>query len=145
MCYRTGMQEPGPQDDFVVDDQLQAPEQPPRDDLDAVRIRRIAELRRSAYRSASYCIVGASACWVMVVQLVWLILRNLSQVGWRWTESGYGLLIILCIALGLKLWRRSRQLRHEANQTQLQQPPTPPDFTPLHNGDEPWKNLDQIQ
>ncbi|MGE5609198.1 MAG: hypothetical protein ACM359_08085 [Bacillota bacterium] len=146
MCYRTPMMpEPGSQDEFVVDDEPQAPQEPPRDDLDGVRIRRIAELRRSAYRSGSYCIVGAVACGVMAVQLVWLILRNLQQGGWRWIESGYLLLTGVAIGLGIRLWRRSRQLRREANQTQLQEPVAPPDFTPLHNGGEPWKNLDQVQ
>ncbi|HEX2972156.1 MAG TPA: hypothetical protein VHP11_07475, partial [Tepidisphaeraceae bacterium] len=65
-------QKTGAQNEFVVDDEVQTPPEPSREELDGMRIRRIAEMRRSACRSASYCIIGALACWVMAVQLVWL-------------------------------------------------------------------------
>jgi hypothetical protein len=59
------------------------------DELDGVRIRQLAALRRGAYRARSYAIIGSVACFVVVVQLVLMTVKNVRASGWGLYPIGY--------------------------------------------------------
>ncbi|HEX2973176.1 MAG TPA: hypothetical protein VHP11_12640, partial [Tepidisphaeraceae bacterium] len=75
----------------------------------------------------------------------WLGVCHVWVGGWQWGQIGYGVAMGVLARVGMKLWGRGRELRNEANGTQLQEPSSAPDFTSLNNGGEPWKNLERLE
>src|SRR4051794_917640 len=60
-----------------------APSSPADADLElsALRIYQITQLRRTASRTRSYCVMGASACLVCAIQLVIMMIRLVRSGG----------------------------------------------------------------
>jgi hypothetical protein len=133
-AFGASAQMPGPSLDsqpFVIDESPQPPEND--DELDALRIRRISLLRRSAYRSRSYCLIGAALCAVAAVQLICNTVQHVRRVGWGLKPLAYLVAIPLGFLLALRLYRRSVQLKREADQSSLS------------DGTHQWKNLEDLR
>jgi hypothetical protein len=118
-------------------------EQPASDELDGIRIRRLAAERRAAYRARSHCIIGAAACFVLELQLVWMLWRRSSTAFGPWAFAYYATAVLAAAGV-LYFSRRAMQLHREANRRVLDEPVTPPDFSTLSDGSQRWKNLDDI-
>src|SRR5438046_2994861 len=114
-------------------------------ELDGLRIRQLATLRRAAYRSRSHAIVAMLVCAAAVVQAGYLLIQHLIHAGF----SGRVLIytgFILAGAYGAFFFsRRALALHREAKQSHLQDPSTPPDFSTLSDGSQRLKNLEEIQ
>jgi hypothetical protein len=115
-------------------------------ELDGLRVRQIAALRRGAYRTRSYCFVAAAALAVVGVQLVVTTVRGLrSQPLWA---VGYGVLAALALVGFVHFARRVIQLTDELRHspTAALPPPGPePDFSTLSDGSQQWKNLEDVR
>ena len=119
-----------------------------QDELDAAHIHRMSALRRAAYRSRSYCIIGSVACVVMAAELCF----NAWGYWNHRTSMARGMILVLVcvgIAAGLlgvarTLFARAREYGREAAQSSLVEPTTPPDFSTLQDGSQAARNLEEI-
>lgn len=112
-------------------------------DLSEVRIRQVAGLRRGAYRSRSWLLIGAFTCVVAIAQLIHLTIRD-WRLGMRLAVAIW---LVLLVAVGCVLFyfaRRIRAFNQEIRQTKLPEPTTPPDFSTLSDGSQRWRNLEQL-
>ncbi|MGA2497972.1 MAG: hypothetical protein ABSH20_09535 [Tepidisphaeraceae bacterium] len=135
------------QETFVTDDM---PTPHNEDDLDGARIRRVAMLKRSAYRSRSYCVIIAIGCLAGAGQCIWNVVAAVRSFGrYDGTATAYGVIGMWmaatagCVYLGNRFYRRAGKYTREAEATSLDHPATPPDFTALSDGSQRWKNLEQ--
>lgn len=130
--------------DGVEDAQARAEIEARREaDLSELRIRQVANLRRGAYRTRSWLIIGACTCAVGFAQLVHLAIRD-------WTlglRLGPVADVILAVIAALIFWhfvRRIRALSREIRASRMPDPAAPPDFSTLSDGSQRWANLDEL-
>jgi hypothetical protein len=136
ICYLALMPEPFVQDDTSEDGS---------DELNGTRIAQIAQLRRSAYRGRSWCLIAAVGLMVATAQLIYSAIRHLQSTGWGWTPVGYLLLAGLGPVLAIRCRRRARELGREAARSTLPEPQRAPDFRSLSDGSHQWRNLRDVQ
>ena len=103
--------------------------------LDGLRIRQLATARRAAYRARSYAVIAAAVCLVATGQFVWTV---------RTAPARHVVFAILSLAGCVYFARLSRRLHREATRSILPEPTTSPDFTPLGDGSDPWKKLEDV-
>lgn len=121
------------------------PEEPvdPRSaELDGVRIRQLAAGRRAMIRFRTYLVVGLIGCVVAAIQslitAIWA-LRDKNRTGFiLWTA-----LLVLFLIITVWIYRRLRQLARQAHSSSPSSPADPPDFGPLSDGSQHWKNLEK--
>jgi hypothetical protein len=107
------------------------------DELDGIRIHRLAALRKAAYRARSHCIIGAVAGLVLAIQLVWMAVQGRS------ITCGVIAIAALCSAIALIL--RAQKINRDATQSSMADPVAPPDFTDLSDGSQQAANLEHIE
>ncbi len=115
------------------------------DELSSVRIRQLAAGRRAAYRSRSYCVIGALVCVVAVVQLTWNGIALLRATGAGLRTTSY---LLAAGAAGwgaLYFFRKAMEMDREAKRSALPEATGEPDFAPLSDGSQRWKDLEDIQ
>jgi hypothetical protein len=115
------------------------------DELDSLRIRQFAALRRATYRSRSYAIIAAIACAGAALQLAWLATRHASIVAWDWRPVLFAALAIASIVGSSWFVRRAIDLHRQAKQTLLPEPTSPPEFSKLSDGTQVAKNLEEMR
>ena len=115
-----------------------------QDDLDGARILQISKLRRSAYRSRSYCIIGAILCAVAAVKLGINCVKLVWNVGWSGWLALHILAVAVCATFATRLYAKSREYAREAAQSALEEPTKPPDFSTLGDGSQSWKSLEEM-
>jgi len=115
------------------------------DALNAFRIRQLAAARRAAYRSRSYCVIGALVCVVAAVQLAWTGVQLLRGIGFALRPTSYLLFAILAAWAAVYFFRQAVELDREAKQSALPVPTAEPDFSQLRDGSQRWKNLEDIR
>lgn len=118
-----------------------APSELVQDDLDANHIRQVTALRRSAYRSLSYCIIVAVVLVVAAVQIAWNLVDRLRTSAPDWVAALYAIAIPACLGGAFWLSRRALQYHREAARTLLEGPSAPPRFDGLSDGSQHWRNL----
>jgi hypothetical protein len=116
------------------------------DELDGLRIRQLSALRRGAYRARSYALIGVGACVVTAVQLLIMTIAYVRSRGWGMYPTGYVLGACVAVMLASHFGRRAMEL-HRETKTPAPLPPAPaePDFSPLSDGSQQWKNLEDIR
>jgi hypothetical protein len=107
------------------------------DELDGIRIRRFAAVRKAAYRARSHCIIAAVGCLVAAIQLIWSAVERRAPL--------CALFAVAAMVGTLLFVRRATKLHHEATETSLVEPTTAPDFSTLSNGSQQASNLENIQ
>lgn len=112
-------------------------------DLSERRIRQVANLRRGAYRTRSWLIIGACTCAVGFAQLVHLAIRD-WRFGLRLGPAADVILAMLAAAVFWHFVRRIRALSREIHEPPMHDPATPPDFSTLSDGSQRWANLDEL-
>src|SRR5215213_203635 len=100
-----------------------APDADREEELSGVRIRQLAAARRAAYRSRSYCVIGAIVCVVAVVETVRMEVALLRTVGFDLWAATYLLVTILAAWGAIFLSRKAMALDREAKQSAM--PPAP--------------------
>jgi hypothetical protein len=117
------------------------------DELDGLRIRQLAALKRGAIRARSYALIGTVLAGVAVMKLVLMTIELVRARGWTLLPIAYILLACAALMLTVYLLRRAIKLHREAN-VPAPMPPTPPggpDFSKLSDGSQQWKNLEDIR
>ena len=141
-------------DGFIVDDtpgdeeRLRKRDQ--HDHLDRLKLKKIAALRKAAYRSRGYQLIGAAVCLVGAGQCLFNVYRRSVNPGEDRTLAylivfGWMALAAVGIVFGVKLLGKARQMKEEAERSMLAEPDTEPDFTPLSDGSQRWKNLEDTK
>jgi hypothetical protein len=120
-----------------------APPPAREDELSALRIRQFTGARRAAYRARSYCVIGALVCVVAVAQLTWV--RIVRATGFGLQPTGYVVVAILAAWGAVYFFRKAMELDREAKQSSLPEATGEPDFTPLSDGSQRWKDLKDIR
>jgi hypothetical protein len=117
------------------------------DELDGVRIRQLAAVRRGAFRARSYSLIAAVACLVVSIQLVMMTADAVRARGWGLLTVGYVQFAVLALLAAAHFGRRVRALSRElrAPPPLPPIPPGGPDFSTLSDGSQQWKNLDDIR
>ncbi len=114
-------------------------------ELDGLRIRQLATLRRAAYRSRSHTIVAMLVCAVAMVQAAIFLVQHLMHIGFNWRALLYSGILIVGAFGATFFMRRAIALHREATQTHTPAPTTPPDFSTLSDGSQRWKNLEDLR
>ena len=115
------------------------------DELDHGRISQRATLRRALYRSRSYAIIAAVVCAVAVMQLGVSSYHAMRSPAIAWAAI-YIALMFAAIIGAVYFYRRAMAFHQEAKQSELRtDPQTPPDFTALGDGREPWEKLNDVR
>lgn len=128
----------------VIDDSAQADDTTDEsDELDGLRIRQLAQARRAAYRSRSYCLIGSAVAAAAAGQLVYKAIVNVRIAGWTIAPVLYLAAVGPALYLAWRLLCRARKLGQEARASLLVEPTAPPDFGPLSDGSQVWKRLER--
>jgi hypothetical protein len=120
---------------------------PSNDQLNSNRIRQMAALRRSAYRSRSYCVIALGGCVVGAAELIFDAIRRL-----RGNPHLPGILVIIgyFAAAGALLFlsrffiRLAVRFHRESKISTLPPAPGPPDFSQLQDGSQVARNLEDM-
>jgi hypothetical protein len=119
---------------------------PDRVELDNVRIRKFAALRRGTYRSRSYALITAAACAIGALELSRLAWQSFRAAGWTAWSVLCALLVAPAVMGSAIFARRALALHREAAASRIDtSPTTTPDFTPLGNGSDAWKKLEDVE
>ena len=119
---------------------------PRADELDGVRVRQIAALRRGAYRVRSYCVVAAAALVVVAVQLCVMAVAFVRAAGWGARPVGYVMFAGFALLAAGYFARRVLHLTRELRQSAVPTPPDrEPDFSTLSDGSQRWRNLEDVR
>ena len=118
-----------------------------RDELDGVRIRQLAAVRRGAFRARSYALVVTAGCIVVAIQLLFMTVEAARGGGWGLMTTGYVLFAVALLLVAAHFGRRVRELSEELNAPAPlpPEPPGGPDFSTLSDGSQQWKNLEDIR
>ncbi len=132
----------------VIDDTAEeATEAAPQQEvqLDANRIRQLASLRRSLYRSRSYAIVGVITCFVTGIQLTINAYMEARDKGISAKPLGLSLCAIVLVVTAMVLLKKARHIQQEIRL--LHHPDVAdgePDFSKLSDGSQRWKHLEDM-
>ena len=121
------------------------------EELRELRIRQFSTLRRTAYRTRSYFIVGTAACLIIAIQLIIRGVQAIHLVGWRGRPIGYFLAAGACLIgmteFGIRVARVQRGINADLRARELEEieaAKQEPDFTPLSDGSQQARNLEQM-
>jgi uncharacterized Zn finger protein (UPF0148 family) len=119
--------------------------------LRELRIRQFSTLRRTAYRTRSYFIVCTAACLIIAIQLMIRGVQALHVLGWRGRPIGYFLAAGVCLIgmteFGIRVARVQRGINADLRareQEEIEAAKQEPDFTPLSDGSQQARNLEQM-
>lgn len=115
------------------------------DEVDSLRIRQLATLRRATYRSRSHAIIAAAVCAGVAVQLGWVILLRVRWAGWGWRPMVFAVLLLACLAGAIWFTRRAAEFHRAAQQATGEEPAVQPDFSTLSDGSQRARNLEEIE
>lgn len=143
------------QDDSFVLDYAAPDDDPSRDErlreesesrLSSLRIQKITAERRALNRSRSVATAVALALTIVCLNCLWLIVRNATIDGpGASVSTSLAVIALLCGYIAVRLFRRSRRLAALARQPLLEEPAVEPDFTPLSDGSQQWRNLEKLK
>jgi hypothetical protein len=115
------------------------------DELDALRIRQVAMLRRATYRARSYAIIAAVACGVAAIEAVFVAIRDVRAIGWSIWPVVYAIVAIAALYGGRFFLRGAIRLHDEVKRAVLPKPSAEPDFSTLNDGSQIAKNLEDVK
>jgi uncharacterized membrane protein YidH (DUF202 family) len=117
---------------------------PCEDELNGLRIRQLAALRRAAYRSRSYCIIAMVVCAVGIVQIIHELILGRRTGATAMRQSAYVAAAFALLLLGIQCLRWARHFHAEAKRSRLTDPAAPPDFSNLSDGTQRARNLENM-
>jgi len=142
---------PEPLDEPIENTESHEPKAPSEEELSGMRIRQISVMRRAAYRTRSYYIIGLGACVVIAIQLCLMIVRSFREVHLHFRTSSlfaftaYCLFLVGAITGGFFFARRLLELQQEIRQSLQKEPAAQPDFSSLQDGTQHIRELEQMQ
>ena len=110
-------------------------------DLDGLRIRSLSADRRGLYRARTYYILGMGGC----VFGIYLILNELVHGSFNRVGQLSMVMLAIGCAMGVPFfWKKIAELHEELRKPTLKDPDQPPDFEPLSDGSQTWKQLEEM-
>ncbi len=116
-----------------------------KDELNVVRIQQLAAARRAAYRARSHCVVGAIICCVGVLQVAWSGFNLVRENGWGMLATSYTLFAVIGAWGAVFFTRKAADLGREARAPTVAETTSSPDFSTLSDGNDRWKNLEDVR
>jgi hypothetical protein len=115
-------------------------------ELDGLKIRQFTALRRGAIRQRSWSLIAAALCVIGALQLIINAIQlTRHERSWGLWQTLYILIAPIAVYVALYFLKKARALKREIENSNLQQPEAPPDFSTLSDGSERWKNLEDIR
>jgi predicted nucleic acid-binding Zn-ribbon protein len=142
---------PEPADEPIENTKSPELKAPSEEELSGMRIRQISVMRRAAYRTRSYYIIGLGACAVITIELCLMIVRSIRETHLHFRTSSlfaftaYCLFLVGAIAGGFFFARRLIELQQEIRQSLQKEPAAQPDFSSLQDGTQHIRELEQMQ
>jgi len=150
ICRRCGMQfavanEPAATDDPAEQDARDR-KQACADELSELRIKQLSRQRRAIIRGRTHVLVGFLVCAGGCAELIQMGVEQIRRAH-HLDLRAVGLLLFAAAAVipAIYFLRRTRQITRELKKPLLEDPTTPPDFTPLQDGSQHAKNLENMQ
>ena len=111
-------------------------------DLDSLRIRALLTERRAMYRTRSFFILGVAGCVIAFYELLDRLLRrgSFNRLG----QLAMAILAIGCVIGAVFFARKIVELQRELRKPMLEEPDHDPDFEPLRDGSQTWKDLEEM-
>jgi hypothetical protein len=116
----------------------------PQPALDSLRIRHLAAERPAIFRQRSYCVIFAGFCAVAVFELAWAALREARAAGWNGKAKLFVSGALFAAVGAMFIARQAVKLHRQTKRSVVPEPATSPDFSPLSDGSQRWKNLEEI-
>ncbi len=129
--------------DVAADNEHDEPE-PEESELNTLKVRALSAMRRAAYRSRSYSMIAAFFLVIAAVKLALLAYGRLRLEGAHAKGIAYALLAVVAAVVAGHFIRQVIELTRELNRPVLEDPDTPPDFSPLSDGSQQWKRLEDL-
>jgi hypothetical protein len=117
------------------------------DELDGLRIRQLAALRRGAFRARSFALIGVVTSLVAAIKLILMTIAHVHSRGWTTWPMGFILFAAVALMLAGYFGQRVMELHREIK-TPAPLPPEPPggpDLSTLSDGSQQWRNLEDIR
>jgi hypothetical protein len=117
------------------------------DHLNSNRIQQMAALRRSAIRARSYCVIAIGGCVVGAAEFIFDAVRQLRtepKLHQILIAGLYFLAASALLGLGWHFVRVAVRLHGEVKKSSLPEPTAAPDFSPLQDGSQFGKNLEEM-
>jgi len=112
-------------------------------ELSELRIRQLSNLRRGAYRSRSWLLIGSAACLVGAAKLIEMCVVA-ARHKMLLASIGDAMGAVAALMICRHFVRRARVLTHEIAASRLADPIAPPDLSTLNDGSQRWRNLEQL-
>lgn len=113
--------------------------------LNSLRIQAITAERRAINRSRAFSTAGGVAMLIVIAHCVLEIGDDVSSVGWTRSATALSVVSVIAALVAIRLFHRARRLAAQSRRSLLEDPDTPPDFTPLQDGSQRWRNLEQVE
>jgi hypothetical protein len=114
------------------------------DELNGMRIRQLAALRRAAYRTRSYCVIAFGACAVTAVQLIVNAIHRLDGHQPLLRPILYLCGSVVLLAAAAYFCHLTLRFHREAKISPPAPPAHPPDFSKLSDGSQRVRNLERL-
>jgi hypothetical protein len=112
--------------------------------LNALHVASVTAERRAKTRLRLFCLGGATLCLVGLIQTALLLVQRPEALQERRRAIGLAAAAAGMLYFALWLFRKSMRLGAELRRPLQLDPDRPPDFTPLQDGSQRWKNLEKM-
>jgi hypothetical protein len=112
--------------------------------FDKLRIQNHTKLRMAAIRARSWWLIALVLALLVEVDMVINAIVYLWAHSWGWAILRLILGTIAFLA-ARHAHRRAAEFKLESQQSALEEPTVPPDFSTLNNGSDRWKELENIR
>lgn len=114
-------------------------------ELSELHIRQVRDLRRGANRTRSWFIFGAIVAAMVSAELIVMSIQFVRLYGWHALAVGYLFAAAAGLMVSLRFVQKAVETTREIRAMVMPEPVTPPDFSPLDNGSQRWKNLEELK
>lgn len=112
--------------------------------LNSLRIASLAGERRALHRRRTFTLGWGVVLMIGALQGILLIVRNAGEPDQRSRLLALAVLSVGAIYFGLRAFRRAAALSQQLRQPLQSLPDQSPDFAPLSDGSQHWKNLEKL-
>jgi DNA-directed RNA polymerase subunit RPC12/RpoP len=113
-------------------------------ELDSLRMRHMVVTRRTAMRSRTYNLLGAAACLMGAIKLGIETVKEFRATGFHVHQVAAVLVALIALFAVRFFLKRAAHWARQSQGSKIPDPETPPDFTPLSDGSQHARNLEDL-